>query len=207
MHYTRAEARSRPTRGAKRVAPTERERRGPTAASAVSRGPTTRCEASARVSIPARAASRPPRTSPRGDGVRIQVDEREILHEHLAVDHRQPDVGAARGVDERRPGVAIRREVRPIAVDDDEVGALARLDRSDLVLQPERPRALARRHPDHVARRQRARARAARPAASRRAASRRTCRAGCCTPRRRRRATPRCRAPASPRPARCRSRA
>ena len=72
--------------------------------------------------------------------------------------------GARRCRGRRRPasstGSRPGRQVRPVEVDDDEVGALAGLDRSDLGLQAERARAFARRHPDHVAGRQRARAEA-----------------------------------------------
>ena len=96
---------------------------------------------------------------------------------------------AARGVDQRRVRVVARREVRPVAVDDDEVRAFAGLDRADLC---RRGRAPARRRasPSTARRAPAGRpGRSAPPAAGPRAASLRTCRAGCCTPRRRRRAT------------------
>ena len=41
--------------------------------------------------------------------------QRELVDQHLAVHHRQAHVGAARGIDERRPRIAVGREVRPIA--------------------------------------------------------------------------------------------
>ena len=54
----------------------------------------------------------------------------------LAVDDRRADVGGTCDVDDGRYGVGTRRQVRPVAVDEDQVGAFAELDRSDLALRP-----------------------------------------------------------------------
>ena len=53
-------------------------------------------------------------------------------------------------------GSASGRQVRPIAIDEDQVRALADLDRPDLGLEAERPGAVASRHPQRVAGGQRA---------------------------------------------------
>ena len=136
---------------------------------------------------------RPPRRP------RPSTGQREVV---APAPRRRPSSSGRRCRGRRRP--ASTRGRRPgarcgaVAVDEDEVGALARLDRADLVLPARAP---ARRRASPSRRRRGRSARpgpCASPGASPRAASRRTCRAGCCRPRRRRRARPRCRARASP---------
>ncbi len=72
----------------------------------------------------------------------VGASEREVADEHLAVNHRQPDVRPARRIDQRGPRVAVGLQVQPVPGDDDEIGALARLERAD---RPVETRASARR--------------------------------------------------------------
>ena len=55
--------------------------------------------------------------------------ESKSLHQHVAVDHRQANVGAPGGIGQSRPGIDVGREMRPVALHEDQVGALADLDR------------------------------------------------------------------------------
>src|SRR6476620_7198422 len=73
-----------------------------------------------------------------GNCPRVELDERESLHQHPPVHHRQSHIRSGGGIRQRRPGVAIGGEMRPIALDDDEIRALAGLDRADLLFEPER---------------------------------------------------------------------
>src|SRR5437660_2942195 len=104
-------------------------------------------------------------TSPRRDLVRgkargchdfgaINADRRELVHKHLAVDHGGPDVARGCRIDEGRIGVRPRREVRPIAVDNDQVGAFSRLEGTDVGVEPQRQSAGPRCHVHHIPRRQ-----------------------------------------------------
>ena len=79
--------------------------------------------------------------------MRIHPDKLAVFHKHLAVDHRRRDIGAASGIHERGIRVGPRRLMHAFAVHDDDVGSLAGLNRSDLVLQSDRPRTGTRRHP------------------------------------------------------------
>jgi hypothetical protein len=64
-----------------------------------------------------------------GDNLRaINPQRPAIVHQHLAVDDRRPDVTAASRVYDRRVGVGTRRKMRPIAIDDDQIRALAWFD-------------------------------------------------------------------------------
>src|SRR4029079_5970037 len=63
-----------------------------------------------------------------GDLPRVHAHRQPVSHEHLSVHNRDPDVGGAGGVDDRRVRVGARGEMRPVAIDDDQVGALAGLD-------------------------------------------------------------------------------
>src|SRR5262249_10783055 len=87
----------------------------------------------------------------------VDAYRRKIVDQQLAVDDRRANVAAARGVDERRVRIRSGRQVRAIAVDDDPVRLLADLERANLVLEAERLRARAGRHPEDVARWQHAR--------------------------------------------------
>src|SRR5215471_4434386 len=85
----------------------------------------------------------------------IDAFGRRVVDEDRPVDDRRPDVGAARGIHQCRVRIARRNEWQPISIDDDEVGALAGLDRSDVGVEPERPSTFASGHRQGVARGQR----------------------------------------------------
>src|SRR2546428_8969836 len=81
---------------------------------------------------------------------------RKLVHENVAVDDGRAHVAAAAGVYQGRVRIRAGREMWAVAIDDDQVRALAGFERADLVLEPERARAGARGHPQDVARRQHA---------------------------------------------------
>jgi hypothetical protein len=70
-----------------------------------------------------------------------------------------PHVGGARAVDDARYQISVfGLSVRAVQIEDDQVGALPRLDRSDLRFEPQRARPAQRRQLERMRGRQRIRA-------------------------------------------------
>src|SRR5437762_6872282 len=86
----------------------------------------------------------------------VHSNRHALIDQHVAVDDGRGDIAAAGGIDEHGKRVDAGCEVRPLPVDDDEVGTLARFDRADFGFEAQRPGAAASRHPEHLARRQHA---------------------------------------------------
>ena len=86
---------------------------------------------------------------------RLLVDQRQLplAHHHAAADDRGPHrllVGAEGDLLDR---IVERDEAPVVAVEENDVGLLADLDRADLVLHQARPRRAVRRHVHHLVRR------------------------------------------------------
>jgi hypothetical protein len=86
----------------------------------------------------------------------LETELRQVLFgQDPAIDHGHRHVGAAGRVDQRRPWVGTRGEVRRVGPDQDQVGPLAWRDRADLGVEAERLGAAAGGHQQHVPRGQR----------------------------------------------------
>ena len=85
---------------------------------------------------------------------RLLVDQRRSapFNHDAAVDDHEIDVTALGDVDEVAERVCVRREVGASKVEADEVGPLANLEASDLMIEPHGPGALEGRHPEDVVR-------------------------------------------------------